>query len=76
MMIHIMKNVNVDSTNNEYILFDPNERVQTKIIDTPEKAQQLKKSLKAKAISPYTAWFWDWINFKEVDFSTFVPLPF
>ena len=75
-MIHIMKNVSVDSKNNEYILFDPNEKTQTKIINTPEYAEQLKKSFKAKAISPYTAWNWNWFIFVEVDFGEFVPLPF
>ncbi len=75
-MIHIMKNVSVDSKNNEYILFNPNEKTQTKIINTLEYAEQLKKSFKAKAISPYTVWDWNWFIFVEVDFSEFVPLPF
>ena len=67
----IMKNVKIDRNFTEYILFDTDKAIQTRIVEPPEAAKDFANGLNIKFVSPAEVMGFGGFNYKHVKLSDF-----
>jgi hypothetical protein len=70
----ILKNHRTTNEKFQYILFDEDEKTMSRIETTPEKVKSFCERHVIESISPLDAM--PMLNYKELDFGEFFPLPF